>query len=252
MSDAKPAAIDINMGCPVRKVVTNGEGSALMKDEVRAYEIVCAVKEASAVPVTVKMRSGFDREHKNAVRIARLCEKAGASAVCVHGRTREDMYRPPVDLEIIREVKDALRIPVIGNGELMSPKDALRMKEYTGCDALMIARGALGNPFIFGQIKAAFAGKTPTETTLEERLLAAKEHLRLLIEEKGRERGTGEARKHIAWYIRGMPGAALMRDAVNRAPDPEALSSILDGALEFNNSLTVQSQEDVDIPRSLS
>ena len=230
-SDVLPVAIDINMGCPVRKVVSNGEGSALLRDPLRVREIVTAVVEKSAVPVTVKMRAGFDREHINAPEIAAICEEAGAAAVCIHGRTREQMYRPPVDLSVIGAVKDAVSIPVIGNGELTSASDALTMLEKTHCDALMIARGALGNPFIFSQIKAALDGKEIPTVSRKTQLLTAKEHLRLLVEDKGVECGLREARKHIAWYIKGMPGAPAMRDAVNRCVDLNKMYEMLDNAI---------------------
>ena len=231
ISDTLPAAIDINMGCPVKKIVSNGEGSALMRDETLVKEIVLAVVEASRVPVTVKMRAGFDSSSVNAVKIASICEEAGATAVCIHGRTRVQMYRPPVDLEIIKEVKEALKIPVIGNGEIFSPKDALAMKNYTGCDSLMIARGSLGNPFIFEQIKDLFGGKTYEEPSDSLRLRTAKKHLGLLVADKGKDKALFEARKHIAWHIKGIPGAPALRNAVNRCTCLTDLENMLDDAI---------------------
>ncbi len=231
MSDVFPAAIDINMGCPVHKIVSNGEGSALMKDEKRAEEIISAVAEASAIPVTVKMRAGYDENHINAAKIAEIAEKAGAAAVCIHGRTRERMYRPPVDLEIIREVKRTVHIPVIGNGELMCVGDALRMSEYTGCDSLMIARGALGNPFIFAEIKAAQRGDFYEKRSSKERLEMAQRHLQMMLDHKGEKSGLQEARKHIAWYIKDIPGAPAMRDRVNRIADARTLVKLLEDAI---------------------
>ena len=228
ISDCLPAAIDINMGCPVHKIVSNGEGSALMKDPVRAKEIVSAVVDSSAVPVTVKMRAGYTSESINAVEIATLCEEAGAAAVTVHGRTRMQQYRPPVDLEIIREVKRAVGIPVIGNGEIMTAEDAVRMKEYTGCDSLMIARGAEGNPFLFAEIKAKSAGKDYSPPDIATRLKTALEHLRRLVADKGEYSGMLEARKHIAWYIKSVPGAPAMRDRINRTESSDVLRAMLE------------------------
>jgi tRNA-dihydrouridine synthase B len=173
---------DINFGCPAPKIAGNGEGSALMKDPVRAFEIMTAVKEACPIPVTVKIRAGFDEGHICAPRYAEMAEKAGLAAVCVHGRTREQMYRPPVDLEVIKDCVSAVHIPVIGNGEIMTVKDALYMKEYTGCSSLMLARGTLGNPFLFSQIKAALQGKEVCLPDYATRIKTAKLHFELLLE----------------------------------------------------------------------
>ena len=228
LSDTLPAAIDINMGCPVHKIVSNGEGSALMRDEQKVYEIVSAVKKSSAAPVTVKIRAGFDSEHKNAVRIAQIIEEAGADAVCVHGRTRDRMYAPGVDLDVIRDVKKALSIPVVGNGDIFSAEDAVRMKDYTNCDALMIARSALGDPFIFARIRAAIDGKPYDDPPAFVRVQTAKRHLRMMLDLYGEERGLREARKHIALYIKGVKGAAAMRDRINRTEDANLLFTLLD------------------------
>lgn len=229
VSTCLPAAIDINMGCPVHKIVSNGEGSALMKDLLRAREVIAAVVECSEVPVTVKMRAGFDKAHINAVALAEICQEEGVAAVTVHGRTREQMYRPPTDLEIIREVKKAVRIPVIGNGSIFTPEDALRMKEYTGCDSLMIARGAEGNPFLFRQIRQMLAGKEALPPSTEERIGTALLHLEGLVAEKGEYTGLMEARKHMAWYIKGMPGAPALRDRINRTDSLPVLRRLLSG-----------------------
>jgi tRNA-dihydrouridine synthase B len=231
VSEILPVAIDINMGCPVHKIVSNGEGSALMKDPVRAYEIMAAVKEASPIPVTVKIRAGFDDKHICAPFYAEMAEKAGLAAVCVHGRTREQMYRPPVDLEVIKDCVSAVKIPVIGNGEIMSVKDALFMKDYTGCSSLMLARGTLGNPFLFGQIKSALAGQEVHLPDYKTRIKTAKEHFELLLLDKGSRTGLLEARKHIAWYIKGMPGAPALRDHINRIEDENELRAILEEQL---------------------
>ncbi|MBP3322214.1 MAG: tRNA dihydrouridine synthase DusB [Clostridia bacterium] len=232
VSEITPVAIDINMGCPVHKIVSNGEGSALMKDPIRAYEIMCAVKEGSPIPVTVKIRAGFDKNHICAPQYAEMAERAGLAAVCIHGRTREQMYTPPVDLDVIKDTVAAVSIPVIGNGEIMSVDDALKMKDYTGCSSLMIARGALGNPFLFAQIKDALEGKEIREIGYGERIRTAMSHLDLLIADKGQRTGLLEARKHIAWYIKGMPGAPAIRDRVNRIEDYESMRAILQEQLD--------------------
>ena len=228
MSDCLPTAIDFNMGCPVHKVVSNGEGSALLKDEQRAKAVLEALVEGSELPVTVKIRAGFDSTHRNAPEIAAIAKEAGASAVCVHGRTRDQMYRPGVDYEIIRQVKQTVSIPVIGNGDIFSPEDALKMKRITGCDGLMIARGACGNPFLFSSVKAAIRGQPFREVGVQERMQTAKKHLELLVADKGERTGLYEARKHIAWYIKGLPGAPAFRDRINRTDNLKELFSILD------------------------
>lgn len=206
-----PAAIDINMGCPMAKIVGNGEGSALMQDPDRAAAIVRAVVGAVRLPVTVKMRSGWDAEHINAVELARRVEDAGAAAVCVHGRTRQQMYAPSADWDIIRRVKEAVRIPVIGNGDIFCAADALRMIRETGCDGVMIARGAQGNPWIFRELLCAAEGKNYTPPSVTERLSVAYRHAALLVQERGEKIGIAESRKHMAWYTHGMRGAAAVR-----------------------------------------
>ena len=215
VSEASPSVIDINMGCPVRKIVTNGEGSALMKNPNLVYDIVKAVSKATPLPVTVKIRAGWDFAHMNAVEVALAAEEAGAKAVTVHGRTREQLYQPPVNYEIIARVKAALRIPVIANGGINSAEDAIRVKAETGCDGLMIARGAEGNPMIFSEILAALEGRVYEEPSHQELLGMAREHIALLCEDKGESVGVREARKHLAWYVKGIRGAASFRNAVN-------------------------------------
>ena len=215
VSEASPSVIDINMGCPVRKIVTNGEGSALMKNPTLVYDIVKAVSKATPLPVTVKIRAGWDFAHMNAVEVALAAEEAGAKAVTVHGRTREQLYQPPVNYEIIARVKAALRIPVIANGGINSAEDAIRVKAETGCDGLMIARGAEGNPMIFSEILAALEGRVYEEPSYQELLGMAREHIALLCEDKGESVGVREARKHLAWYVKGIRGAASFRNAVN-------------------------------------
>ena len=210
-SQAAPAAIDLNMGCPVPKIVGNGEGSALLKNPALAGELVRAVKKAVKLPVTVKIRIGWDENSINAVEMAKVLEDSGADAICVHGRTRTQMYRPGVSLEQIAAVKAAVRIPVIGNGDIYTAEDALHMKEITGCDGWMIARGAMGNPWLFAEITAALQGIPYQPPTLTERLSLAQEHMRAMMEEKGEKVGFAESKKQVAWYIHGVSGAAAAR-----------------------------------------
>ncbi len=219
-SAAVPAAIDINMGCPVHKIVANGEGSALLNDIPLAGRIVRAVCAAVSLPVTVKIRIGFAENQWCAVEMAQELEAAGAAAICVHGRTREQMYHPGVHLDAIAAVKAAVHIPVIGNGDIMSASDALRMKRETGCDGLMIARGAMGNPWLFSEIAAALEGKSYTPPTIEERIETALQQMGQTIEEKGERVGFAESKKQMAWYIHGMVGAAEARGKIMNATSP--------------------------------
>ena len=207
----EPDIIDINMGCPVPKVAGNGSGAALMKDTALSAEIVRAVKAESKVPVTVKIRKGWDEDHVNAVEFAAAMEEAGADAVTVHGRTKNQMYSGKSDMNIIKEVKKAVSIPVIGNGDIASLDDALRMYDYTGCDLVMIGRATYGNPWIFKEIDAYFEGKPFTPPDLETRLETMLYHLRLAMSDKPEHIAIQEARKHFAWYLTGMHGAASFR-----------------------------------------
>jgi nifR3 family TIM-barrel protein len=215
--------IDLNFGCPVPKIVNNGEGSALMRDPDRIYEIACAVCEASSLPVSVKIRAGWDGEHINAPEIAALCEKAGAARIAVHGRCRADFYRDgTVRPDVIRRVKEAVSIPVIGNGDVRDGQSALRMLEETGCDGLMIGRGAVGAPWVFAEIRAALEGKPAPEIDRRE---AIREHLRLAFCYKPKTAGR-EMRMHMAQYLKGFRGAARLRDRASHAEtlaDYEAL-----------------------------
>ncbi|MBR7184211.1 MAG: tRNA dihydrouridine synthase DusB [Clostridia bacterium] len=213
----KPAAIDINMGCPVPKVAGNGEGSALMRDPARAAAIVRAVADAVRLPVTVKIRSGWDENSINAPEFARAMADAGAAAICIHARTRKQMYAPSADYAVIAAVKRAVDVPVIGNGDIASAADLRRMAEVSGCDGYMIGRGAQGNPWLFAELAAALEGREWTPPTPAERMDTARTHLRLLVEDKGEAVAVREARKHMAWYIHGIPGAAAARAAVMRA-----------------------------------
>ena len=248
--------IDINMGCPVPKIVKNGEGSALMNEPELAGEIVRAVvrganaganagaakqsahdetwsaeKENSvmAKPVTVKMRAGWDDDHKNAVEVALACEEAGASAVTVHGRTRNQYYSGKADRDIIHQVKKALTIPVIGNGDIFSAEDAVRMMDETGCDGVMIARGSLGNPWIFREAKALWEGKPiPERPQLDEIYEMMRRHFEMLTEDKGERRSVFEMRKHIGWYMKGQPHAVQLRRRVNTITTAAELLEVLE------------------------
>ncbi len=220
--------LDINMGCPVPKVVRNGEGSALMKDPKLVYELVREVVRAIRKPVTVKIRKGFDEEHVNAVEIARIAEEAGAAAIAVHGRTREQYYSGRADWEIIRQVKEAVRIPVIGNGDVTSGERAAALREQTGCDGVMIARGAQGNPWIFSELLAyEETGAFPPRPDIDEIRSTMLRHARLQIEYKGNYLGIREMRKHVAWYTKGLRGAARLREQINRVESYEELEKIL-------------------------
>ncbi len=231
-SEVAPAAIDINMGCPVRKITGNGEGSALMKTPEVAEAIVRAVRSAVSLPVTVKIRAGWDAEHINAVELARRLEAAGADLICVHARTREQLYAPGIMPEVIAEVKAAVKIPVVGNGDIFSAEDALKMKKDTGCDGVMIGRGAMGHPWIFREIVDALEGKQTPAMSLDERLSVAAEHLDAMLADKGERTGVAEAKKHMAWYISGIPGAAAARGSVMTASSPEELRTVLE---DFRN-----------------
>ncbi len=206
-----PDVIDINMGCPAPKIAGNRAGSALMGDPILAGAIVRAVVSAVHIPVTVKIRAGLTADCKNAVELARIAEQGGAAAVTVHGRTREQMYAPPVDLDIIRDVKRAVDIPVIGNGDVTDEKSFIHMREYTGCDYVMIGRGALGNPFIFRRIKALLTGQTAPAVTLKERMDTMLSHITLLVADKGEYAGIRQARSHVCHYVAGLRGAAALR-----------------------------------------
>lgn len=232
-SEVKPTAIDINMGCPVHKVVSNGEGSALMKNPVLAGEIVSAVvKAADSIPVTVKIRAGWDSEHINAVEIAKIAEDCGASAVFVHARTREQMYRPGIDLSIISDVKSALKIPVIGNGDINSANDAMKMLKVTGCDGIMIARGATGNPWLFSEIIAKINGDQYIKPSFHEIVDMAKKQVDIMIEDKGERIASTDCKKHMAWYIKDIRNAASVRDRIMNTHSTAELFDVLDSILE--------------------
>ena len=212
----KPEIIDINMGCPAPKISGNGSGAALMKDPLLCGEIVKAVTSAVDVPVTVKIRKGFDDDNINAVEVAQICEKNGASAITVHGRTRAQYYSGVCDLDIIKKVKEAVSVPVIGNGDVCDVQSAVRMYEYTGCDLVMIGRASLGNPFVFHNINAHFKGDKPMVVSQEQKLDIMKKHIEKLCEYKGEYIGMREARAHIPHYLKGFNGAAKLRNEACR------------------------------------
>jgi len=229
-----PAFLDLNMGCPAHKVAGHGSGAALMKNPALASEIVETTVKAVAgeVPVSVKMRAGWDDTSRNAVEIAKICEQAGAARLTIHGRLRAQMYAPPVDLEIIREVKQAVGIPVTGNGDVIDGPGARHMLAYTGCDGVMVGRGAMGRPWVFAQIAAYLKdGAVLPEPPLEERLDTMLRHVRLLCEYKGARIGMMEARKHAAWYLRGLRGGAELRRAVVSIESIDQLEEIAEQCL---------------------
>ena len=220
--------IDFNMGCPVPKIVNNGEGSALMKNPELAHAILVAMVQAVKIPVTVKFRAGWDDAHRNAVEIAKAAEAAGVSAVAVHGRTRQQFYEGKADWQIIADVKKAVKVPVFGNGDIFTVADGLRLREETGCDGLMIGRGADGNPWLFRELAAALRGEElPAAPTLEERLAQAAEHLAMLIAYKGEHISVKEMRRHISAYLKGLPHAAEFRGRFHKVDTQEQFLELL-------------------------
>lgn len=222
-----PEIIDINMGCPAPKIASNGGGASLMKNPQLAYEITKAVAEAVPVPVTVKIRKGWDNDSINAVQMAALAEKAGAAAVTVHGRTKEQMYSGKVDYDIIAEVKKAVSIPVIGNGDITDEQSATMMMEKTNCDAIMIGRGALGNPWIFSRINAYFDEcRVLPPPTITQKMVTMLGHVQKIIEYKGEYIGMREARHHAGYYTKGLRGGATLRREICQMEHFEQLQEL--------------------------
>ena len=230
--------LDINMGCPVPKIVNNGEGSALMKNPVLAGKIIEAIVNAIKKPVTVKIRKGFDDDHVNAVEMAHVAQESGAAAVAVHGRTREQYYAGKADWNVIADVKAAVSIPVIGNGDILDAKDVIAMKEQTGCDGFMIGRGAQGNPWIFHQILHYFeTGEIIGKPPMEEMIKTMLRHAKLQIAFKGDYLGIREMRKHAAWYTAGYKGASKLRGSINDVESYEELETLFEHfAKEYGGS----------------
>lgn len=227
--------LDINMGCPVPKVVNNGDGSALMKNPVLAGEIIEKTARAIKKPVTVKIRKGFDEDHINAVEMAHIAQESGAAAVAVHGRTREQFYSGKADWDIIRQVKEAVSIPVIGNGDIRTAEDVIAMAEQTGCDGFMIARGAEGNPWIFRQILHYFeTGETLAKPSFEEVTEMLLRHARMQLEFKGEYTGIREIRKHAAWYTAGYRNSSKLRGRINEVESYADLQALFEEVLSYN------------------
>lgn len=230
-----PDIIDLNAGCPMPKIVNNGSGSALMKNPELFGEVVSAAASATKIPVTVKIRSGWDDGAINAVEIAKIAEKSGAAAVCVHPRTKIQLYTGKSDWSMIKAVKNAVKIPVIGSGDVTSVSDCVEMYEKTGCDLVMIGRGSYGRPWLFGQIRDYFEGTPPRqEPSLKEKIEIMRRHITLLAEDKGEKTGIKEARRQAAWYIRGINGAAKLRDEFSKMNTLEDFERMLKIISEVN------------------
>ena len=233
----RPDILDINMGCPAPKIAGNNCGSALMRDPELCRRIVAAVSGAVDIPVTAKIRKGYSRDSVNAVEVALACEAGGAAAVTVHGRTRDQMYAPPVDWDIIRAVKQAVRIPVIGNGDVTTPQEAAALYEHTGCDLIMVGRGALGAPWLFSAIEAYLThGRLLPEPPVSKRMATLYRQIELAVQLKGERVALREARKHAAWYMRGLRGAAGFRSEAGQIASLADLEQLCRRVIEANES----------------
>ena len=227
--------LDINMGCPAPKVIKNGDGSALMRNPKLAAEVLTAVVKNSEKPVTLKIRKGWHDDSVNAVEIAKIAEECGISALAIHGRTREQFYSGKADWDIIAEIKQAINIPVIGNGDVFEVEDAVNMLEKTKCDAIMIGRGAQGNPWIFNRINHYMkTGKILPEPTLEEKITTAIRHMNLAVAEHGDYVAVREMRKHIGWYLKGLKNSAKYRDQINKITDYKEVIAMLEEYMQHS------------------
>ena len=227
--------LDINMGCPAQKVIKNGDGSALMRNPKLAAEVLTAVVKNSEKPVTLKIRKGWDDDSVNAVEIAKIAEECGISALAIHGRTREQFYSGKADWDIIAEIKQAINIPVIGNGDVFEVEDAVNMLEKTKCDAIMIGRGAQGNPWIFNRINHYMkTGEILPEPTLEEKITTAIRHMNLAVAEHGDYVAVREMRKHIGWYLKGLKNSAKYRDQINKITDYKEVIAMLEEYMQHS------------------
>lgn len=230
------ALIDINMGCPVPKITKNGEGSALLKNPELAAKIVESIKKVSSKPVTVKIRKGWDENYVNAVEVAKMLESAGADAITIHGRTKQQMYEGKADWDIIGKVKAGVSIPILGNGDVFTPEDAFELKNRTNCDGIMIARGAMGNPWIFKQIEKKLKGEEPLIISNSDRIDMCIRHYNLAIKYNGEIKAVREMRKHSSWYIKSLPNSNELKTLINTLSDSKAVIELLkDYKKQLNN-----------------